>query len=87
MILTVDRVKYIPEELEEGVLYVSKTFHTAIHLCPCGCRSKVVTPFDKTGWNLTDEADDAISLHPSIGNWQFECKSHYYITNNEIIWT
>jgi len=27
-----------------------------------------------------------ISLHPSIGNWSFECRSHYWIRNNQVVW-
>lgn len=29
--------------------------------------------------------DTSVSLDPSIGNWNFKCKSHYWIINNEII--
>ena len=27
-----------------------------------------------------------VSLRPSIGNWNYRCKSHYFITNNRVIW-
>ncbi|WP_245801874.1 DUF6527 family protein [Chitinophaga sancti] len=27
---------------------------------------------------------ETVSLHPSIGNWQFNCKSHYWI-NKDVI--
>ena len=27
----------IPDELEEGVLYISMKYHTTAHLCACGC--------------------------------------------------
>ena len=30
---------------------------------------------------------EAISLKPSVGNWSFDCKSHYWITNNEVEWS
>ena len=30
---------------------------------------------------------EAISLKPSVGNWSFDCKSHYWITNNEVKWS
>lgn len=32
--------RFIPERLEEGILYVSIKYHTAAHLCPCGCKNK-----------------------------------------------
>jgi hypothetical protein len=30
-------VESIPETLDQGVLYVSMTLASAIHLCACGC--------------------------------------------------
>ena len=55
----------------------------AIHLCVCGCRNEVVTPFSPTDWRLTFNGI-SVSLKPSIGNWNFNCKSHYFITENKI---
>jgi hypothetical protein len=37
-------VEFIPKEREEGVLYVSIPYATAVHNCFCGCGLKVVTP-------------------------------------------
>lgn len=31
-----------PDELDEGVLYVSVEYDTTIHLCAWGCRNQVV---------------------------------------------
>jgi Family of unknown function (DUF6527) len=28
----------------------------------------------------------SISLDPSIGNWGFQCRSHYWIKNNRVVW-
>lgn len=28
---------------------------------------------------------EAISLHPSIGNWQLQCRSHYVIDRGRVI--
>ncbi len=78
-------VEFIPEELEEGVLFVSTKYQIAIHLCPCGCGNKVVTPLSPTDWKL-EYKNGSVSLSPSIGNWSFKCKSHYWIKNNIIIW-
>ena len=41
-------VDKIPEEIEEGILYVSIPYETAIHKCCCGCGSEVVTPISPT---------------------------------------
>lgn len=79
-------VKTMPEKLEQGLLYISYEYEMAIHLCACGqCNNKTVTPFGDGGWTLTDDAG-LITLSPSIGNFQFPCRSHYYITNNEVQW-
>lgn len=73
----------MPEKVEEGVLYVSIEYCTAIHKCVCGCGHEVVTPLSPTDWRLTFNGK-SVTLHPSIGNWNFECQSHYWIRNNKI---
>jgi hypothetical protein len=78
-------VQFIPDELEQGTVYVSTRFATASHLCLCGCGNKVVTPIRPTDWILIFDGK-TISLQPSIGNWSFPCQSHYWITNNRIKW-
>ena len=76
-------VEFIPDQLEDGVLYISMEYCTAIHKCVCGCGNKVVTPISPTGWQLKFDGR-SISLTPSIGNWNFDCQSHYWITENKI---
>lgn len=78
-------VEFIPNQLEEGIVYISMEYCTAIHLCVCGCRNKVVTPFSPTDWNMTFDGK-SISLYPSIGNWSFDCQSHYWIKKGQIQW-
>jgi hypothetical protein len=75
---------YIPAEPEPDNLYISMQFETAVHLCACGCRSKVVTPFGPHDWIMT--FDGTVSLRPSVGNGQQQCRSHYYVRNNRIDW-
>jgi len=84
-ILTHKFVNHIPEILEDNVIYVSIPFETVIHKCCCGCGREVVTPLSPTDWSLTFDGE-TISLSPSIGNWNFECKSHYFIRNNKVVW-
>lgn len=74
----------IPDKkhLDEGVVYISRKYDLAIHLCPCGCGEEVVIPISKNGWSLTEE-NGLITLHPSILN-RFECKSHYYIRDSKV---
>lgn len=78
-------VEFIPEALNNGVLYISMPYATATHLCCCGCGKEVVTPFTPTDWWMT--FDGAVSIHPSIGNWSFECRSHYWIKANSVKWS
>lgn len=84
--IRLQRVQYMPVELESGVLYVAEEFGAAAHLCPCGCGCKVRTPLGPTEWSL-EETKSGPSLYPSIGNWQLPCKSHYWITQGEVIWS
>lgn len=83
MILQHKFVDFIPYIIEDGVLYISIKYCTAIHKCVCGCGNEVVTPLSPTDWRLTFDGK-TISLSPSIGNWNFECQSHYWITKNTI---
>lgn len=78
-------VQYIPERLDPGVLYVSREYGTASHLCCCGCDEEVVTPLNPTDWALTIERG-GVTLFPSVGNWSFACRSHYWIRNGCVEW-
>ncbi len=78
-------VEFIPERLEDGVLYISQRYGTAAHKCCCGCGVEVVTPLAPTDWLLRMEGN-AVTLNPSIGNWSFSCRSHYWIRRNKVVW-
>ena len=78
-------VETIPDELEERTLYVSMDYATAVHKCCCGCGREVVTPLSPTDWKLIFNGI-SISLLPSIGNWAYDCKSHYWISESEAKW-
>lgn len=83
MIIQHKFVEFIPEIIEEKTLYISIEYCTAIHKCVCGCGNEVVTPISPTDWELHFNGK-TVSLTPSIGNWNYNCKSHYYITQNKI---
>jgi len=76
-------VEFIPEKVEEGTLYICMGLATVVHKCCCGCGNEVVTPLSPTDWKLTFDGE-TITLHPSIGNWGFRCRSHYWIRNNRV---
>ena len=75
----------IPDAVEDEVLYISLKYCTAIHKCACGCGNEVVTPISPMDWKLIFDGK-TVSLSPSIGNWSFNCQSHYWIKRNEIVY-
>lgn len=77
-------VEYIPDEIEDEVLYISIEFHTAVHKCFCGCGNEVITPISPNGWELRYNGK-SVTLEPSIGNWSFHCQSHYWIVEGKVI--
>jgi len=74
----------VPEQLIDGVLYISERYRICSHKCCCGCGEEVITPLSPAEWKLTREGD-LVSLWPSIGNWDYACQSHYIIRRNEVI--
>lgn len=88
MIKEVRYVEYIPprEEMEQGVMYVSRQFQTAVHLCACGCGNESVTPFGGShGWDFRSN-NNKVTLHPSILNTNCPNNAHYFIRDNMIEW-
>jgi len=78
-------VDQIPDYLSEGILYVSMHFGMVIHRCACGCGNQTVTPLDPTDYKLIYDGE-TITLHPSVGNWNFPCRSHYWIRRGKVVW-
>ena len=77
-------VRNVPREVNAGILYISMDYATAVHSCCCGCGERVVTPFTPTDWRITFDGE-SISLHPSVGNWNQKCQSHYIIQRNRVL--
>lgn len=86
MKIKLQKVQYMPKDLEAEILYVSEEFGTAAHLCPCGCKSKIRTPLGPTDWALM-VTENGPTIHPSIGNWQLPCQSHYLIIDGQVVWS
>jgi hypothetical protein len=78
-------VEFVPDVMQEGVLYISIPYRTASHKCACGCGEIVVTPIRPTDWTLMWNGE-TVTLNPSVGNWSLPCQSHYLIVENRIIW-
>lgn len=90
---------YVPEELEEGKIYVvynsdlaKEIGHSVSYLCPCGCKQQVFLPCRQEGsprrqtpeWELS-VVNDKVVISPSILE-KGGCKSHYFIKNGEVQW-
>lgn len=78
-------VETLPDHLEPGVIYISIEFATVAHLCCCGCGRETVTPLSPRDWSVSFDGK-TVSLFPSVGNWSFPCRSHYWIRFNKAIW-
>lgn len=77
-------VRHMPDDLSPGILYISMEYATASHLCCCGCGEEVVTPFAPAQWKMIFDGD-AVSLHPSVGNWLLKCRSHYVVREGRVL--
>jgi hypothetical protein len=77
-------VDLIQDNVEPGILYVSMEYATAAHRCCCGCGEEVVTPFSPAQWQMSFNGD-TVSLHPSVGNWNLRCQSHYVVRDGRVI--
>jgi hypothetical protein len=76
-------VKFIPEVLGDGILYISCEYKVVAHRCCCGCGEKVDTPLSPAGWELTFNGE-TVSLWPSIAGGR--CRSHYIIRRGAVQW-
>jgi hypothetical protein len=78
-------VEQLPKQMREGVLYICEEFDLTAHKCCCGCGEDVFNKLSPARWRLIKQADGSVSLDPSIGNWKYACRSHYYIRNSRVI--
>ncbi|WP_323799137.1 DUF6527 family protein [Parasphingorhabdus sp.] len=78
-------VEDIPNKLEPRVLYIALDCGAVVHLCACGCGNEAVTPLGPTDWSISYDGE-TVSLSPSVGNWSFLCRSHYFIEDGCVRW-
>ena len=78
-------IDIIPIEIENNVLYISLKYNVTKHLCPCGCGSEIVATLSPVRYQLYYDGK-TVSLTPSFGNWLHECKSHYLIKKDKVVW-
>jgi hypothetical protein len=74
-----------PDAPEQGKFYYSEEFRTSLHLCACGCGERVVLPIKSAGWTMTT-GRNGFSIFPSVGNREFQCRSHYLIREGRVDW-
>ena len=84
-IIRPEYVQQLPDHLVEGVLYISEEFSLTAHKCCCGCGEDVFNKLGPAKWQLTKVPNGTVSLHPSVGNWKYACRSHYFIRNNRVV--
>jgi len=78
-------VDFIPDQLEQGVIYVALEYGAVVHLCCDGCGERVSTPLHPAQWKLIFDGE-TISLRPSVGSSSLACKSHYSIEQGRVQW-
>ncbi len=78
-------VEQLPDQMEEGVLYICEEFDLTAHKCCCGCGEDVYNKINPAKWRLTKMRNGSVSLYPSVGNWKYACKAHYWIHKNRVI--
>lgn len=83
--LKAEFVENVPDELEEGIVYISLPFRLAMHKCCCGCGQEVTTRISPTGWEFTYDGEN-VSFRPSIGPTTLACKSHYVVSRGKLKW-
>jgi hypothetical protein len=77
-------VESFPTPMEPGILYVSTTYSTAGHICPCRCGRDVITKLSPARWRVI--LDGEVSLSPSVAATGLPCNSHYFITRGIVDW-
>lgn len=76
---------HFPDRPEPGTFYYSDEFRSSLHLCACGCGRLVVLPIKPAGWRM-NASGVGVSLYPSVGNREFDCRSHYLIQDGVVVW-
>lgn len=77
-------VERIPDQLSAGIVYHNEDFELAALLCACGCGHRV-TLLVPDSHQISSERG-LVTIRPSIGVCDADCKSHYYITAGEVEW-
>ena len=86
--ITPEFVEYIPtdgDDLITGVVYITMKHGMVVYRCPCGCERLSEFMLDPIRYRMEYDGS-SVSFYPSIGIPYLECRSHYWIRNNQIQW-
>ena len=86
--ITPEFVEYIPangDDLIEGTVYISMKYGTVVYRCPCGCGGLSEFMLDPIRYRMKYDGEN-VSFCPSVGIPYLECRSHYWIRDNQIQW-
>lgn len=81
----------IPADLKKGEIYVigeDGDYWNVVFICPCGCKDIIqlnLLPEARPCWRIINHRDYSTSISPSV-NRIVNCKSHFTIKRNKLIW-
>ena len=77
--------------VEAGELMTGQNNRLIQFQCPCGCGNQIDL-FTKEYWNrpgknwTIEVKDSKVTLWPSINMVNHDCKSHFWIRDNKVVW-
>jgi hypothetical protein len=69
------------KDYAKNTVYINKDRTMIAFNCLCGCGDFINLPLSEHGWQLQVDNQQRITLIGSVLQWN--CKSHYIITNNK----
>ena len=90
-VAVVDSMTTVPQRLG-GVIYIIRrggVDRRVAFECPCRCGRKIdlnlIPSQQQPSWLVTMDGDN-VTLHPSVWLKSGQCRSHFFIRNNRVIW-
>lgn len=83
--------KTFKSTLTPGELMLGQDKDIIQFLCPCGCGKEIYLTSKEwcdvrgKNWSIL-EKDGKVTLWPSVNATGFECKSHFWIKDNKVVW-
>lgn len=77
-------VERIPKKLDDGIVYHNIEFELAALLCACGCGHRITLLVPDS--HQISSKDGLATIRPSIGVFDAECRSHFFVTAGQVEW-